>query len=148
MNLHDLTREELIDNFVEIKIDGSDGFLKIRETLTRMGVANKKTKTIYQSCHILHKKINDESKYFIVHFKELFALDGREVFMGEDDFARRNTIANIFADWNMATLVDQSKSKEPVLGQSKELHKNMLTIIPFKEKSQWNCQAKYKMGKK
>jgi len=128
----------MIENMVEVKLINEDDFLKIRETLTRIGVASKKNRTIYQSCHILHK----QGRYYIVHFKELFALDGKPSNFGEEDMARRNTVANLLAEWGLVTLVDEQKSKEPVAPLSQ------IKVLPFKEKGDWELVAKYNLGKK
>jgi len=123
---------------VEVTIDKEDDFLKIRETLTRIGVASRKDKTIYQSCHILHK----QGKYYIVHFKELFALDGKPTNFGDEDRGRRNTIANLLAEWELIKLVEPMKSSEPVTPLSQ------IKILPHREKNEWNLVAKYNIGKK
>ena len=127
-----------LDNLLEIELNDEEDFLKIRETLTRIGVASRKDKTIYQSCHILHKR----GKYYIVHFKELFALDGKKTNFNENDLGRRNTIANLLAEWGLLNLVDAKKSADVTvsLGQIK--------IISFKDKSDWNLVAKYNIGNK
>ena len=127
-----------LDNLLEIELNEEEDFLKIRETLTRIGVASRKDKTIYQSCHILHKR----GKYYIVHFKELFALDGKKTNFNENDLGRRNTIANLLAEWGLLNLVDAKKSAEDTvpLGQIK--------ILSFKDKSDWNLVAKYNIGNK
>jgi hypothetical protein len=127
----------MLDTLVEVTLKTEDDFLKVRETLTRIGVASRKTKTIYQSCHILHK----QGRYYIVHFKELFALDGKPSNFGEEDKARRNTIANLLAEWDIVTLVDE-KSKEPVAPLSQ------IKVLPHREKNEWNLVAKYNIGKK
>jgi hypothetical protein len=127
-----------IDNLVEVTLKEDDDFLKIRETLTRIGVASRKDKTIYQSCHILHKR----GKYYIVHFKELFALDGKPSNFSEDDIARRNTIANLLAEWGLIGLVDATKSADPVAPLSQ------IKVLPHKEKNDWILTAKYNIGKK
>jgi hypothetical protein len=127
----------MIDAMIEVTINKEDDFLKIRETLTRIGVSSQKTKTIYQSCHILHKK----GKYYITHFKELFALDGKPSNFGDEDKARRNTIANLLAEWGLVTLVDAEKSKEPSAPLSQ------IKILPYKEKREWNLEPKYNLGK-
>lgn len=127
-----------LDTFVEVTLRSEDDFLKVKETLTRIGVASEKNKTLYQSCHILHKR----GKYYIVHFKELFALDGKPSSFDEEDKARRNTIANLLADWELVDLVDESKSSEPTLSMK------FIKIIPFKEKHEWDLISKYKIGKK
>ena len=100
-----------ISEMVEITLKESDDFLKVKETLTRIGVASRKEKTLYQSCHILHK----QSKYYIVHFKELFALDGKPYNFSETDIARRNTISNLLEEWSLVKLVDVEKTKDPIL---------------------------------
>lgn len=127
-----------ISNLVEVTLKEDDDFLKIRETLTRIGVASRKDKTIYQSCHILHK----QGKYYIVHFKELFALDGKPSNFSEDDIARRNTIANLLSEWGLIRLVDSNKSSDPVSPLSQ------IKVLPYKEKNEWNLTAKYNIGKK
>lgn len=127
-----------LNNMVEVKLRDQDDFLKVRETLTRIGVASRKDKTLYQSCHILHK----QGKYYIVHFKELFALDGKPSNFDQDDIARRNTIANLLHDWGLIDLAEESKSAEPVAPLSQ------IKILPFKEKDEWNLEAKYNIGRK
>jgi hypothetical protein len=126
----------MIEEMVEVKLADPATFLKVKETLTRIGVASKRDKTIYQSCHILHK----QNKYYIVHFKELFALDGKETDFGDDDKGRRNTIANLLAEWNLVALVEPNKSKSPVtpIGQIK--------ILAFKDKDDWKLVPKYSIG--
>ena len=126
------------DNMIEVKLNEGDDFLKVRETLTRIGVASRKDKTLYQSCHILHK----QGRYFIVHFKELFALDGKPSNFSESDISRRNTIANLLAEWGLLTLVTPDLSNQPVAPISQ------IKVLPFKEKDQWNLTAKYNIGKK
>ena len=101
---------ELIESFVEVTLKEKEDFLKIKETLTRIGIASRKDKILYQSCHILHK----QGKYYIVHFKELFLLDGKQSDFTEDDKGRRNTIVNLLTEWNLLTLVDVKKSEDPV----------------------------------
>lgn len=128
----------LIDQMVEIYLKEQDDFLKVRETLTRIGIASRKDKTLYQSCHVLHK----QGKYYIVHFKELFALDGKPVNFDENDIARRNTIANLLNDWGLVELADPNKSSDPVAALSQ------IKIISHKEKDQWVLKAKYTIGRK
>jgi hypothetical protein len=123
---------------VEVTLPNPDNFLKVRETLSRMGVASKKDKTLYQSCHILHK----QGKYYIVHFKQLFLLDGKQSDFTEDDRARLNTIANLLHEWELVDLVSEQKSAEPVAPLSQ------IKIISHKEKNDWNLVAKYNIGKK
>ena len=127
-----------IEDLLEIELDDPDDFLKIRETLTRIGVASLKDKTLYQSCHILHKR----SKYYIVHFKELFALDGKPTNLEENDIARRNTIANLLAEWGLLSLVNLKKSSDPVVSV------RQFKILSHKNKHEWNLVAKYNIGKR
>ena len=123
---------------VEIKLKQPDDFLKVKATLTRIAVASKKDKTLYQSCHILHK----QSRYYIVHFKELFMLDGKPSNFSDNDAARRNTIVNLLAEWDLIQVVDTDKVKDNVVPI------NQLKIISFKEKDDWNLVAKYNIGNK
>ena len=123
---------------IECTIDEPDDFLKIRETLTRIGVASRKDKTLFQSCHILHK----QGQYYIVHFKELFALDGKPTNFSENDQARRNTIANLLAEWSLIKLVDSNKTSELTVPL------NQLKILAYKEKDEWELTAKYNIGSK
>lgn len=127
-----------LESLVEVTLKTEEDFLKVRETLTRIGVASKKDNILYQSCHILHK----QGKYYIVHFKELFGLDGKPSNFSEDDIARRNTIANLMAEWGLVDLVEPAKSKEPVAGMSQ------IKIIPYKEKNDWELVTKYTIGRK
>ena len=127
-----------IENMVEVSLKEKDDFLKIKETLTRIGVASRKEKTLYQSCHILHK----QQKYYIVHFKELFALDGKPFNFSDTDIARRNTISNLLAEWELLILVNPDKTSEPTLPL------NQLKILSFSEKEEWNLTPKYNIGKK
>jgi|TARA_B110000977_G_C11022135_1_gene471746 hypothetical protein len=128
----------MLDSLVEVLLKDDDDFLKIRETLTRIGVASHKNKTLYQSCHILHK----QGKYYIVHFKELFALDGKPSNFGDDDIGRRNTIANLLAEWGLIKLVSDEKTKEPIAPL------NQIKVLPYKDKAEWNLETKYNIGKK
>ena len=125
-------------DMLEVVLNEPDDFLKVRETLTRIGVASRKDKKLFQSCHILHK----QGKYYIVHFKELFALDGKPFTFSEEDTGRRNSIANLLDEWGLVKLVDKVKSSEPIVPITK------IKIIPFKEKSDWELVAKYNIGKK
>jgi hypothetical protein len=127
-----------IDDLIEVKLRNDDDFLKVRETLTRIGVASIKDKKLFQSCHILHK----QGKYYIVHFKELFALDGKPTNFSDDDEARRNTIANLVDQWDLIDLVDHSKTSEKIAPL------NQIKVLPFKEKSEWELIAKYNIGRK
>jgi len=133
MNSFDMT------SMIEIKLKEQDDFLKVRETLTRIGIASKRDKTLFQSCHILHK----QGRYFIVHFKELFALDGKPTnWPNEDDMARRNTVINLLAEWELIDLVDPSQTATPTSPLSQ------IKILPYKEREEWNLVAKYNIGKK
>ena len=127
-----------MDTMVEGLLNEPDDFLKVRETLTRIGVASRKDKIIYQSCHILHK----QGRYFIVHFKELFALDGKPTNFSENDQARRNTIANLLAEWGLIKLINPEEISELVVPL------NQLKILSFKEKDEWTLETKYNIGKK
>jgi Bacteriophage translational regulator len=127
-----------IDDMVEVTLKENDDFLKVRETLTRIGLASKKDNTLYQSCHILHK----QGKYYIVHFKELFSLDGKPTDITENDIARRNTIVNLLAEWELIDIVTPSRTVDPIVSMSQ------IKIIPFKEKNDWNLVTKYNIGKK
>ena len=127
-----------IDNMVEVVLKKPDDFLKVRETLTRIGVASKKSDALFQSCHILHK----QGKYYITHFKELFALDGKPTDFTEDDIARRNTIANVLAEWGLVDLVVPEKTAAPVATLSQ------IKVIPFNQKGDWELITKYNIGKK
>lgn len=127
-----------LEDFVEVKLPDPQAFLKVKETLTRIGVASKKDKTLYQSCHILHK----QGRYYLVHFKEMFMLDGKSTDFSEEDRGRRNTIANLLAEWGLITLVDPKKSQEPLTPL------NRIKIIAYSEKPQWTLVAKYSLGKK
>ena len=130
--------DTLIEAMVEVKLNEPDDFLKVRETLTRIGIASRKEKTLFQSCHILHK----QGKYYIVHFKELFALDGKTTNFTENDTARRNSIANLLSEWELISLVDPDKSAEPTVPLSQ------LKILSFKEKDEWDLTPKYNIGNK
>lgn len=127
-----------LSDLVEVKLIDSEDFLKIKETLTRIGVASKKDKTLYQSCHILHK----QGKYYLVHFKEMFLLDGKRSDFGEDDIARRNTIANLLHEWELYDLADEKKTATPIAPMSQ------IKIISHKEKGDWSLVAKYTIGKR
>lgn len=127
-----------LESLVEVKLKTDEDFLKVRETLSRIGVASKKEKVLYQSCHILHK----QGLYYIVHFKELFGLDGKPFSFSEEDVARRNTIANLIAEWGLVTLVDVNKTREPVAALSH------IKIIAFRDKNDWELVTKYSIGRK
>jgi hypothetical protein len=123
---------------VEINLPSPDNFLKIKETLTRIGIASKKDKKIYQSCHILHK----QGRYAILHFKELFILDGKENNFSDEDAARRNTIVNLLAEWNLLEVLDESLIEDPIAPLSQ------IKILSHKEKDNWTLESKYNIGKK
>lgn len=123
---------------VEVLLKEDDDFLKIKETLTRIGVASRKDHKLYQSCHILHK----QGRYYIVHFKELFELDGKPTSITEDDIGRRNTIANLLAEWGLVILKDPEKSRQPVTPLSQ------IKILAYKEKDDWELITKYSIGRK
>jgi hypothetical protein len=127
-----------VESMVEVKLRSAEDFLKIRETLTRIGVASRRDKVLFQSCHILHK----QGRYYIVHFKELFALDGKPTNFSEEDKARRNTIANLLAEWDLIDIVDDNRTKDPIAPL------NQIKILAHKEKNEWKLEAKYNIGKK
>jgi hypothetical protein len=127
-----------LDELIEVKLKKADDFLKVRETLTRIGVASTKDKKLYQSCHILHK----QGKYYITHFKELFALDGKPANISEEDIGRRNTIANLITQWDLVELVDPQKTAENIAPL------NQVKVLPYKEKDEWELVAKYNIGRK
>ena len=129
---------DVLESLVEVRLADEDDFLKVRETLTRIGVASRKDNVLYQSCHILHK----QGRYYIVHFKELFALDGKPSNFSDEDVARRNSIANLLAEWKLVELVDPEYSKEPVAPLSQ------IKILPYKEKDDWELVTKYNIGRK
>ena len=121
------------DHMLEVVLKEPDDFLKIRETLSRIGVASRKEKKLYQSCHILHK----QGKYYIVHFKELFALDGKNTNLSENDIARRNRISTLLADWGLVEITGKTEPIAPL---------SQIKIISFKEKSEWILETKYNIG--
>ena len=123
---------------VEVELPTPDSFLKIKETLTRIGISSRKDRKLFQSCHILHKK----GRYSILHFKELFILDGKQNTFGEEDQARRNTIVNLLEEWDLIRIVDPTQTKEPVASL------NQIKIISYKEKNDWELTVKYNIGKK
>jgi hypothetical protein len=128
-----------IIDLVEVTLNEKDDFLKVRETLTRIGVASKKDRILYQSCHILHK----QGKYYIVHFKELFALDGKPTDISENDLSRRNAIAKLLADWGLVTIVNMDKAENPP-----PIFLSQIKILSHKEKDDWDLVPKYNIGKK
>ena len=131
MELENWTQEQML----EVTLNEPDDFLKVRETLSRIGVASRREKKLYQSCHILHK----QGKYYIVHFKELFALDGKKTNLSENDIARRNTISNLLCDWGLIKVVGNIKEMAPL---------SQLKILQYKEKHEWILETKYNIGKK
>ena len=126
-------------DMVEVTLGEPDDFLKVRETLTRIGVASRKERKIYQSCHILHK----QGKYFIVHFKELFALDGKNTNLSINDVQRRNRIVQLLLDWGLVSIVEESKEKISDLAPL-----NQIKVLSFKEKNEWRLESKYNIGRK
>ena len=128
----------VVETLVEVKLPDEDAFLKIKETLSRIGVASNKNKTLYQSVGILHK----QGKYYLVHFKQMFELDGKASDFNDDDLGRLNTICNLLQDWGLVTVVDPKKIKSPRAKMS------TIKVIPFKEKEKWNLVEKYSIGKK
>ncbi|AFD03001.1 RegA endoribonulcease translational protein [Synechococcus phage metaG-MbCM1] len=125
------------ENMIEVNLKEPDDFLKVRETLTRIGVASRKVKKLYQSCHILHKK----GQYYIVHFKELFALDGKKANLSDNDVQRRNRIIKLLSDWGLVEIVkeDSIKGVAPL---------SQIKVIAYKEKGDWTLESKYNIGKK
>jgi hypothetical protein len=128
----------LIDSLVEVELPNDESFLKVKETLTRIGIASRKDRKLYQSCHILHK----QGRYYIVHFKELFMLDGKINNFSEEDRARRNTIVKLLAEWGLLSIVDSDMIAEPVAPLAQ------IKILPHKEKDEWELVAKYSIGRK
>lgn len=126
------------EDLLEVKLKQEDDFLKVRETLTRIGVSSKKDNKLYQSCHILHKR----GKFYIVHFKELFALDGLPTDIDDTDLGRRNTITNLLEEWGLLEIVDRKKASDPIVSLAQ------MKIIPFKDKQNWELVPKYHIGRK
>lgn len=129
---------QILESLVEIELENPDDFRKIRETLTRIGIASRKNNTLYQSCHILHKM----GKYYLVHFKQMFALDGKQTDFSIEDRARRNTIANLLEEWKLLKIINKEIVEEPLAPI------NQIKILSHKEKDDWNLVAKYSIGKK
>jgi len=125
------------EKMLEVQLKEPDDFLKVRETLTRIGVASRKDKKLFQSCHILHK----QGRYFIVHFKELFALDGKFANFSDNDIERRNTIAQLLSDWGLITILNKENAE-------KKAPLSQIKVLAFKDKNDWDLQAKYNIGKK
>jgi len=123
------------ENMLEVSLKEPDDFLKVRETLSRIGVASRKERKLYQSCHILHK----QGRYYITHFKELFALDGKVVNLSENDIARRNTITNLLKDWGLVDIIGNAELVAPL---------SQIKVLSFKEKDEWQLETKYNIGKK
>jgi len=123
------------DLMLEVKLKEADDFLKVRETLSRIGVASRKERKLYQSCHILHK----QGRYFIVHFKELFALDGKPTNISINDLERRNTIAGLLEDWDLVEIIGSSEQRAPL---------SQIKVLSFREKDDWILETKYNIGKK
>ena len=128
----------IVDSLVEVTLPSQDSFLKVKETLTRIGVASKKDKILYQSCHILHK----QGRYYIVHFKELFILDGKTNTLSDEDRGRRNTIVNLLEEWGLVVAVKPEAVQDPVSPLSQ------IKVLPYKEKDEWSLVAKYSIGKR
>ena len=133
-----MTSIRSINDLLEVRLTNPENFLTVKETLTRIGVASKKDKTLYQSCHILHK----QGRYAIVHFKELFDLDGKPTNITDNDIARRNTIAMLLDDWGLLEVVNKEKAKELTVGVSQ------IKILSFKDKDEWLLESKYTIGNK
>ena len=125
-----------LNQLIEVRLYNSEDFLKVKETLSRIGIASKKDNTLYQSCHILHK----QGKYYIVHFKELFLLDGKEATLSDGDLGRRNRIVALLDEWELVEVIDYSRVESNIIPL------NQVKIIPFKEKSKWNLVTKYTIG--
>ena len=125
------------ESMLEVQLKEPDDFLKVRESLTRIGVASRKDKKLFQSCHILHK----QGRYFIVHFKELFALDGKQANFSDNDAERRNTIAQLLSDWGLIAILNKTVAE-------KKAPLSQIKVLSFKEKNEWDLQAKYNIGKK
>ena len=123
------------EHMLEVGLNEPDDFLKVRETLSRIGVASRKERKLYQSCHILHK----QGRYYIVHFKELFALDGKKTNLSENDIARRNSIANLLRDWDLITIIGEVDEVAPL---------SQIKVLSFGEKNEWILETKYNIGKK
>lgn len=128
----------IVESLLEVRLRADEDFLKIKETLTRIGVASKKENKLFQSCHILHKK----GKYYIVHFKEMFMLDGKETDISDEDISRRNTIAKLLSEWNLVEIVSSDEYFET------KVPMNQIKIIAHKERDQWELVPKYNLGKK
>jgi hypothetical protein len=128
----------VVDTLVEVELENEEAFLKVRETLTRIGIASRKENKLYQSCHILHK----QRRYYLVHFKEMFALDGKETDFSEEDKARRNKIICLLRDWNLLSIKDEARVKNPMASM------NQIKVLSYGEKSKWTLESKYTIGRK
>lgn len=133
-----MEKDNIVGELLEITLKTEEDFLKVKETLTRIGVSSRKEKKLYQSCHILHKR----GKYYIVHFKELFKLDGLESNFDQEDLGRRNSIAKLLEEWGLLTIVDSAKAEDPITPLSK------IKIIKYSERGEWELCPKYHIGKK
>ena len=128
--------ESVISDFIEVELANPDDFLKVKETLSRIGVSSNKNKTLYQSCHILHKR----GQFYIVHFKEMFMLDGKPTDFSDTDKGRRNTICRLLVEWGLVTLVDETSIEQP------QIEVRALKILPFHQKKEWTLKTKYSIG--
>ena len=138
VGVSEMEHNDVVDSLVEIELKSEENFLKIRETLTRIGVSSRKENKLFQSCHILHKR----GKYYIVHFKELFKLDGLPSDLSEEDIARRNAIISLLEEWELLEVIDEDKINEPMASISQ------IKILPFKEKDDWELIPKYHIGRR
>jgi hypothetical protein len=138
VGISEMESDNKVQDLVEVKLKSEEDFLKIRETLTRMGVSSRKENKLYQSCHILHKR----GKYYIVHFKELFKLDGLPSDISEEDLGRRNAIISLLEEWGLLILVDEDKIEEPMVSIAQ------IKILPHKEKDDWELIPKYHIGRR
>ena len=134
-----MNTDDILKDFVEVKLPDPQAFLKVKETLTRIGVASKKDKTLYQSCHILHK----QSHYYLVHFKQMFMLDGKPTDLSENDLSRRNAIAILLEDWGLIKIVNESQVQQP-----EPIFISQIKILSHKEKNDWLLVPKYNIGSK
>jgi len=138
VEISEMDREEVVNSLVEVELKSDEDFLKIRETLTRIGVSSRKENKLYQSCHILHKR----GKYYIVHFKELFKLDGLPSDLSDDDISRRNAIISLLEEWDLLTVLDEDIIDEPMASIAQ------IKILPYKEKDDWELIPKYHIGRR
>ena len=138
VEISEMDREEVVNSLVEVELKSDEDFLKIRETLTRIGGSSRKENKLYQSCHILHKR----GKYYIVHFKELFKLDGLPSDLSDDDISRRNAIISLLEEWDLLTVLDEDIIDEPMASIAQ------IKILPYKEKDDWELIPKYHIGRR